>query len=274
MNKFIRTHWILILLILALAGVAMMPHRLERLLVYFPTRDVYADPRSYGLEYEELQLVAEDGVRLHGWFIPFPGASRTILILHGNGGNIADRLPWMERLHALGAHLLIFDYRGYGRSAGKPFEAGVYRDAQAAYDWWAAREQGKDASLVLLGESLGGAVAVHLAAKVSPDGLVLQSTFTSAWDMAKTMMPIGLLQPLMNVHFDSAHTIAGVRCPKLMLHGTGDAVVPFRLGEKLFELAPPPKEFCRVPGAGHNDLVEIAGEEYFRRLQAFLVQIP
>jgi fermentation-respiration switch protein FrsA (DUF1100 family) len=214
-----------------------------------------------------------DKVKLHGWFIPNEGARRTILILHGNGGNIEHRLSWISWLHNLGVHVFIFDYRGYGKSEGKPFEAGLYRDAQAAYDWWLRERQPKGEKLILLGESLGGAVAVNLAARVDPAGLILQSTFTSAWDMAKTMLPIGLLQPLINVHYDSAGAIGRIRCPKLFIHGTRDDIVPFRLGRKLYNLAPPPKSFYEVPDANHNDLVNVAGEEYFHRLRAFIASI-
>ena len=121
-----------------------------------------------------------------------------------------------------------------------------------------------------MGESLGGVVAVDLAARAPVAGLILQSTFTTAWDMAKTLLPVGLLQPLAGVHFDSAGKIAGIACPKLFIHGDRDEIVPFRLGQKLYELAPPPKDFYRVRGASHNDLPWVAGPEYVTRIRAFL----
>lgn len=248
----------------------MTPHRLERLLIYYPTRQVTDNPGSIGLGYQDIYPVTEDGVRLHGWFVPCEGASCTLLIFHGNAGNIGDRLFWIELLHALNVHVLIIDYRGYGKSEGSPFEEGLYRDARAAYSWWAGERKPRDEKLILVGESLGGAVAVHLAASVSPDGLILQSTFTSARDMAKTLFPIGLLQPLANVHFDSAKSIIKVTCPKLVIHGVQDEIIPFRLGKRLYEIAPPPKSFYAVPGAAHNDLIWIAGTEYSRQLKLFL----
>jgi hypothetical protein len=173
----------------------------------------------------------------------------------------------------LGANVLIFDYRGFGKSEGKPFEEGLYRDARAAYQWWASERQPRGDNLILIGESLGGAVAVNLAARVSPAGLILQSTFTSARDMARNMMPLGLLLPLTGVRYDSGKEIAGVACPKLIIHGMRDEIVPFRLGKALYEAAPPPKFFYSVPEAGHNDLLWAAGPEYSRQLQSFLSRI-
>ena len=251
----------------------MVPHNLERFFVYYPTKQVFGDPKTIGLDFQDLFLVTEDDVRVHGWFVPATGAQSTLLIFHGNAGNIGDRLPWIELLHKLKAGVLIVDYRGYGRSGGDPFEEGLYRDASAAYAWWSSERGSKGEKLVLLGESLGCAVAVDLAVRVAPAGLILQSAFTSAWDMAKTLFPLGLLQPLAGVHFDSAAKIRRITCPKLIIHGDQDEIVPFRLGKKLYELAPQPKSFYEVPGAGHNDLLWVSGAEYSRQVRSFLSQV-
>jgi fermentation-respiration switch protein FrsA (DUF1100 family) len=272
-GKFILRRWLLIAIPAFIIGMAMTSHRLERFLVYFPTRHLQFDPGTVGLDFQDIELFTEDDVKLHGWFVPFERAAGTVLVLHGNGGNIGDRVSWLKMLHDLGLNVFIIDYRGYGKSEGEPYEEGLYRDARAAYDWWAAERKPGNEKLILFGESLGGAVAVHLAAGVSPSGLVLQSTFTSARDMAKTMFPIGLLQPLVNVHFNSADAITRIKCPKLFIHGESDATVPFRLGEDLFKLSPDPKFFYAVPGAGHNDLVLVAGSEYIRQLKMFLSRI-
>jgi len=269
-GQFLIKHWILVAFLIFIGGFAMTPHRIERLLVYYPTRQIRENPGTVGLDYQDIYLVTDDHVRLHGWFIPYEAAGCTLLVFHGNGGNIGDRVEWIEMLHRLGVNVFIIDYRGYGKSEGDPFEEGLYRDARAAWQWWKHERQSRGEKLILFGESLGGAVAIHLAGSVSPAGLIVQSTFTSAWDMAKTMMPIGLLQPLINVHFDSAKAMAQVRCPKLIIHGTQDEIVPFRLGRRLFEQAPDPKAFYSVPNAGHNDLPWVAGEEYSRRLRMFI----
>jgi fermentation-respiration switch protein FrsA (DUF1100 family) len=272
-GRFLMRHWLIPAFLIAVVLLAMTTNVLERMFVYYPTKQLVENPSALGLKYQDVYPLTEDGIRLHGWFVPQPGAPYTFLILHGNGGNISHRLGWIQILRDLNAHILIVDYRGYGRSEGKPFEKGLYRDALAAYRWLSMERSSDKSRFILLGESLGGAVAVELAGRVPVDGLVLQSTFTSAWDMAKTIMPVGLLQPFTGVRFDSASIIPAVQCPKLFVHGNQDDIVPFRLGRKLFELAPPPKEFYEVSGAGHNDLLVIAGSEYLRRMRSFLDSI-
>ncbi len=270
--RFAWKHWPLTVLFLLVAVATMTPHLLERLFVYYPSRELAGNPAAVGLDYQDLWLAAEDGVKLHGWFVPLARSRQTLLILHGNAGNISHRIEWIRMLHELGCNVLIIDYRGYGKSEGRPFEDGLYRDARAAYTWWRHNQHGDH--LVVLGESLGGAVAVDLAAGVQPAGLVLQSAFSSARDMAKTLFPLGLLQPLTGIRFDSESKITRVHCPKLVIHGTRDEIVPFRLGRKLYDAARDPKVFFAVEGAGHNDLVWTAGSEYVEQLRAFLLRLP
>lgn len=267
---FLRKHWIITAALVAAIAYFMTPHTLERMFIYFPTKQLESDPSHIGLPFQDLRIVTEDHVALHGWFVPHPAARKTLLIFHGNAGNISHRLPWMEILYQLQLHLMIIDYRGYGKSEGSPFEDGLYRDARAAYAWWAKERAATGEQLVLFGESIGGAVAVDLATRITPSGLILQSTFTSARDMARTVFPLWLLQPLAHVRFDSVAKLPQVKCPMLIIHGNRDEIVPFRMGRELFEIAPGPKEFYEVPGAGHNDLPWEAGAEYTVRLRSFL----
>ncbi len=269
-GRFVLRHWPLTVIVIAVIVVTMNPQILERRFVYYPSREVVGDPSVIGLAYQDVFLTTTDGIRLHGWYVPHAEADTTLLIFHGNAGNIGHRLAWIEMLHRLRVGVWIFDYRGYGKSEGKPFEKGVYRDAEAAYQWWHRGPGASGQKIVLVGESLGGAVAVHLASKAAVDGLVLQSTFTSARDMAKTIFFLGLLQPLVGVHFDSAAIIGSIRCPKLIIHGDRDEIVPYWMGRKLFDLASEPKQFYEVAGAGHNDLIWTGGAEYIKRLGDFL----
>ena len=223
---------------------------------------------------QDVELQTADGTRIHGWWCPVPGwrpEQGALLYCHGNAGNLSWRAQaiahWQKEMNQ---SIFIFDYPGFGRSEGKPFEEGLYRDARAAYGWWEASRGRSGEKLVLLGESLGGAVATELATRAPVAGLIVQSSFTSARDMARTMLPLGLLQPLAGVRFDSAARISNLRCPKLVIHGDRDEIIPFRLGRRLFELAAPPKDFYVVGGAGHNDLPWVGGAEYVRRIARFL----
>jgi uncharacterized protein len=272
-GRFLRRHWFLEVFLVFVIGFIMFPHNLERMFVYYPVRQITEDPGHIGLSYQNLSIVSEDGVRLHGWFIPCEGANRTLLFFHGNAGNIGDRLFYIETFHKLKVHVFIIDYRGYGKSEGKPFEKGLYRDAWAAYNWWAHERQPGGEKLILFGESLGGAVAVNLASKVRPAGLILQSTLTCAKDIARENLLLRLLFPLANVQFDSSKLISQVVCPKLIIHGTHDEMIPFRFGKALYDRAAFPKTMYVVPEAGHNDLPWVAGEEYSVKLKQFLSDI-
>jgi fermentation-respiration switch protein FrsA (DUF1100 family) len=231
-------------------------------LLYFPSRAFLETPADYDLAFRDLAIQTEDGGRLHGWWIEAESASAgQILLCHGNAGNVGDRVLHAKLLSAAGFDVLLFDYRGYGRSTGRPDEQGTYRDARAAR---AAllRESGVDsARVVYLGESLGGAVALALALEHPPHALVLQSTFTGVRDMARVHYPFipGALVP---DAYPSLRLISKLRAPLLVLHGERDEIVPTSHARALFEAAPEPKRLHLFPDAGHNDLVPLAGGAY------------
>jgi fermentation-respiration switch protein FrsA (DUF1100 family) len=232
-------------------------------LLYFPLRTLEGSPREAGLDFEELQLRTSDGERLHGWWIRARRrpALAHVLFFHGNGGNISQRLGTAKLLVDAGFDLLLFDYRGYGLSAGTPSEKGTYRDARAARGALLARDDADPARIIYLGESLGGAVAAELALEHPPLGLVLQSTFTSVRDMARLHYPFipGFAVP--NA-YPTLDRIRRLRSPLLVIHGELDDIVPVSHGRALFEAANEPKTLRVVRGAGHNDLVEVAGTGY------------
>ncbi len=215
---------------------------------------------------EDVELEAGDGVKLHGWFVAT--AARPALVstvfLHGNAGNITHRAASIQAVTQAGSNLLMIDYRGYGKSGGKPSEEGLYLDAVAAYDWLAAREGG---GIVCHGESLGTAVAADLATRRSCAGLILEAPFPSRQVVAGRVLP--LVGPLVARGFETAAKLAHVEAPLLVIHGTADRVIPQSLGREVFEAAREPKQFWSVQDAGHNDLVYAAGPEYGRRLRSF-----
>ena len=229
--------------------------------LYFPERELAATPADAGLTYRDLELTTGDGERLHGWWVE-ARAERVghLLVCHGNGGNIGDRVLHAELLTAAGFDVLLFDYRGYGRSTGKPDEPGTYRDARAARECLLG-QPGVDADRVFyLGESLGAAVAIELATEHPPAGLVLLSAFASVRAMARAQYKV-IPAPLLPDVYPSLDRIGDLHVPVLVIHGDRDEIVPFDQGRALFDAAPGPKQMRAVPGVGHNDILDRAGRE-------------
>jgi hypothetical protein len=192
-----------------------------------------------------------------------------VLHCHGNAGNVADRVPHARLLAAAGFDVLLFDYRGYGRSRGRPGERETYADAGAARDALLARAGVDPARVLYLGESLGAAIALNLAIAHPPAGLILQSPFTSVRDIARFHYPY-VPRPLVPDAYPSLRLISGLRAPLLILHGTRDTVVPFMHGEALFHAAPEPKRLEVFPDAGHNDML---GDRWVQTIAAWAADV-
>jgi fermentation-respiration switch protein FrsA (DUF1100 family) len=214
----------------------------------------------------EIWLTTRDAVRINAWWIGAPQARIATVFFHGNGGNLTHRIEHMRAIAAAGSSLLMVDYRGYGKSEGRPSESGLYADADAAYRW--VIDHGYAAERILIhGESLGSAVAIDLASRSPCAGVVLEAPFNSASQVAAGVLP--LIGPLIMRAFDSKRKIGKIRAPLLFLHGDRDEVIPYKLGRDLYDAAPEPKSFWTVEGAGHNDLLQVAGEQYRQRLAEF-----
>ena len=211
-------------------------------------------------------METSDGVKIHGWWIARPDSPIATLFLHGNAGNITYRAAHLKEIVAAGSSVLILDYRGYGKSQGWPTEEGLYRDSEAGFIYLLGKGYRAE-QIVLHGESLGTAVAVDLASRRPCAGLILEAPFTSASDVAATVIPY--VGPLLVRSFNSVPKIRWIRVPKLFIHGDRDEVVPLRLGRQLFAAAQGIKTLWVVPGAGHNDILETAGGEYRKRLETF-----
>jgi fermentation-respiration switch protein FrsA (DUF1100 family) len=240
--------------------------------VFFPTRELAATPAERGLSYRDVELRASDGVRLHAWFVPCESARGVLLFCHGNAGNIGDRLDSLQLFHELGLAVLIFDYRGYGRSAGRPSEAGLYRDARAAWDHLVDQEGFPAERIVVFGRSLGGAVAVQLASQVDCGGLIVESSFTSAAELGARLYPWLPVRQLARIRFDAAARLQDVKCRQLFVHSLDDEVVPYGLGLRLYRQAHLPKQFLRIRG-GHGDGFLVSGQRYRSGLAAFLASV-
>ena len=269
----VKTLAVLLVLLVIAAGVRYMSF-LDQMMVYFPERELSATPADVGLDYEDVSLTAADGTKLQGWHVP--GESRTTLLwLHGNAGNIShrvDNIAMLLRNTGLGA--FIIDYRGYGRSVGKPSEKGLYMDAEAAFEYLTS-DLGLDPAedIVLFGRSLGVGVAVEMATRHRVRSVVLESGFTSVREMSRSsgmgVLSI-LLLPLIDARYDSLSKIGSALSPVMVMHGDRDDIVPFEMAEKLFAAAPEPKRFYPIPGASHNDTYVAGGEAYFGALREFI----
>lgn len=238
--------------------------------IFFPDPVVTHTPADFGMAYEDMRIETEDKVGLHGWLVRGEPGKALILFCHGNAGNISHRLDNVYRLNKLGYGVLIFDYRGYGRSEGTISEKGFYLDVEAAYQTALRHANRRKIDLVIFGRSLGGIAAVHVAAGGHCAGLILESTFTNLGAMANEHfhLPAGIVG--MESRFNSVGKVHGVRAPILFFHGDRDGIVPIVLGRELYSAAPEPKEFVTLEGAGHNDTYLVGGKEYFDKFKEFV----
>ncbi len=238
--------------------------------VFYPDPHIAFLPGYFGLRSEDVWLETDDGATLHSWLIPADSPKALVLFCHGNAGNISHRLDNVRRLNEIGLSVLIFDYRGYGRSGGEISEQGFYRDAEAAYRVARARADNADLKLVIFGRSLGGIAAVHIASANQCAGVILESTFTNLADMAGVFFPLPLPKMGMDKRFNAVDKVGAIRAPILSFHGDADEIVPFRLGRRLFDAAPEPKEFVTLKHAGHNDTYLTGGKAYFDKIAEFV----
>jgi fermentation-respiration switch protein FrsA (DUF1100 family) len=238
-------------------------------MVFYPIAGLSVTPREWGMDYEDVTLHTDDGVDLHGWFIPRPGARKVILFFHGNAGNISHRADSVSIFHRLGLNIFIFDYRGFGRSQGSISEQGLYRDARAAWKWLMVKKGFLPEEIILFGRSLGGVVAAKLASEVQPAGLILESSFSSARDAARAIFPLLSWIVLRRYEFNAAEYVKQAACPILVLHSRDDEILPYRLGRRLYDAAPQPKRFVELVG-GHNDGFLLSQPAYEQAISAFV----
>jgi fermentation-respiration switch protein FrsA (DUF1100 family) len=252
-----RMMWQMLAIVAAAYGaLALLLYVSQSRLVYYPEtgRELIATPAQLDLPFEDLHLKTSDGVELHGWFIPAAQPRGTVLFLHGNAGNISHRLDSIQMFHRLAYNTLIFDYRGYGDSGGKPGEEGTYRDAEAAWRYLIEQRHAPACRIVLFGESMGGAIAAQLAAR--------EKRHIYPW------LPVRWLA---RIRYDTRAYLRGVTAPVLIAHSAQDEIVPFDHGRALFAAAKPPKQFLELAG-GHNDGFIFMRESWVSALKEFLAK--
>lgn len=265
---------LIVLICVGVLGIRLAEYKMIYYPMVFPQG--YWDTSQFPGCLEDCTFRTDDGVMLHGWFAHAVNSGaqprRTLLFLHGNAGNITHRQTHIAHLIQCGLNVFIFDYRGYGKSQGKPGEQGLYADAVAAYEYLVTRQDVQAEHIVLFGRSLGGAVAVELATHKPCEKLILESTFTSIKDMAREMFGGLPVHYLIRSNFDSLAKIPTIHVPLLSIHGNQDTIVPFEQGKRLFAAANAPKIFYEIHGANHNDTYDIGGDAYFKRLTTFIYE--
>lgn len=233
-----------------------------------PGRELAATPQNIGMAYEDLWLDTDDGVRIHGWFVPGTGPG-VLLFFHGNAGNISHRLDSIRQFHGLGLSVLIIDYRGYGQSQGRTTEQGTYRDAHAAWRYLTGVRGVEASDIVLFGRSLGASVASRLAAEQQPGALIVESSFTSVPEIAQELYPWLPARWLSRLKHATRDHVRRVRCPVMVIHSRDDDIIPFAHGEAIFQAANEPRTLLEIRGT-HNDAFLRDEENYLAGLRRFL----
>jgi pimeloyl-ACP methyl ester carboxylesterase len=276
------------IMILLCVGLMLLIMGFEDSFIYFPAKfpegfwaveNISAREGETIPKIEDCTFAASDGVKLHGWYcephrnvggeLARVPANMVLLWFHGNAGNLSHRYDMIRMLMKIPVNIFIIDYRGYGKSEGAPSEQGLYADARAAWDYLTRERDIAQERIIIFGKSLGGVAAIDLASKVEAAGLIVQSSFTSASDMAAAILPI-YPSFFLRTKMDSKGKISNVHCPKLFIHSRADEVVPYELGRKLFEAAREPKQFYEVERAPHNSTYLVGGKEYLEALRNFI----
>jgi fermentation-respiration switch protein FrsA (DUF1100 family) len=253
-------------------GIIVVLLALENRFLYhpLPSQDSWIDSPDPAVR--DVYFDLPTGERVHAWWWPRPGSDRVTIYCHGNAGNLSHRGGGLARwADVIDGSVLIFDYPGYGRSTGVPTEKNCYAAGEAAWNWLATEQHVASGRILLVGASLGGAMATELAREHGCQALVLIKAFTSVPDMAQVMFPWLPARYFVRHKYDNVSRLPQIHRPVFIAHGTADTVVPYRLGERLFAAANQPKEFLPLPGDDHNDKLP---DELFMRLRAFLASHP
>ncbi len=247
----------------------------QRRLIYFPYREV-ATPAAAGLhEVEEVAFTTEDGLALHGWFVPARSGPPkfTVLAFNGNAGNRSMRASLAAALSARGLATFLFDYRGFGGNPGSPSETGLVRDARAARAYLASRPDVDSTRIVYFGESLGGAVAVLLASELPPHALILRSPFTSLTDIGRHHYPLLPVRLLLRDRYPSIDLIGRIPAPVMVIAGDRDTVIPTEQSRRLYAAAREPRRLLIIDNADHNDDELFSGTRLIQGVLGFLEDI-
>jgi len=234
----------------------------------FPGRALTATPADIGLDYEDVSLITSDNEHLHGWYVPAADSKGVLLFFHGNAGNISHRLDSMRIFHELGLDTLIIDYRGYGQSTGKTTEQGTYLDAQAAWDYLTNSRGIPTDRIIIFGRSLGGAIGTWLGGQNTPAAVIIESSFSSGEDMARSFYPFMPVRLITRLQYPVVEYAAGLNCPVLVVHSRDDEIIPFAMGQAVYTVVKQDKTFLEIRG-DHNNGFLISQWDYVAGLKDF-----
>lgn len=249
--------------------VVLLAYVFQKKMIFFPDGVWERTPDQLGMSFEDLVLITADGIPVSAWWLPASDARATLLFCHGNAGNISHRLDAVKILQGLSLNVLLFDYRGYGKSGGTPSEKGLYLDAETAWQYLVQKRGLAADQILILGKSLGGPVAAHLAARNRPGGLILQSTFTSMVNLGVRLYPYLPVRILARFRFPTDVFLSRVKCPVLVIHSHDDEIIPVSFGRELLDAAREPKRMLEIRG-GHNDGMFVSVEQYSTAVNTFL----
>jgi fermentation-respiration switch protein FrsA (DUF1100 family) len=265
--------YLLLFIIILIMAFMIFYKTIEGWFVFAPQKELDYLPSDFGLSCRDIYLTTSDSERLHGWYFNQYPDKPVILFCHGNAGNISHRLEYISMLLDTGVNVFIFDYRGYGKSSGRPSEKGIYTDALCAYDYLVNEEKINPNDIFLLGRSLGVAAALEVAQNRKARAIILENGFLSVRHMARYMGIFRLVAPLLPANYNSLEKIKHITIPKLIMCSENDEVVPSIMGRKLFKAAGEPKYFYEIKGAGHNDTNVTGGKEYQNKIIEFIKKV-
>ena len=263
----------LVILALGYCGILLYLYSIQDEMMFQPTRELYATPADVELAFEDVNFVTNDRVNLHGWFITNPAARGTLLFMHGNAGNMSDRLQSILQFYRLGFAVFIFDYRGYGQSEGEPDEEGTYADTRAAWNYLTETRGIAPQRIVLFGRSLGAANAAWLSRDVPARALIMESAFVSAAQVGSDHYPFLPIRLLLRYGYNNESYVQERTMPLLLIHSVEDEVVSIEHARALQALAHAPASLLEIRG-GHNNGFLVSEPDYSRGIAAFLNTLP
>jgi uncharacterized protein len=258
-----------ITLVIVLIGLAVFVRWLEPRFAFFPSPGETSTPADFGVDFSAITVATSDGEHLHAWLLRAARPRAFVIYFHGNGGNLSIWAPILAGVAERGFDVLAVDYRGYGLSTGRPTETGLYRDADAVLEHaWTSRPAGSP--MLYWGRSLGAAVAAYAATRRAPDGIIIEAGFPDARALVRSSPPLAFLALFSTYRFPTREWLNRVRAPVLVIHGDADQVIPFRLGQALFDRLTGVKTFVGIAGGDHNDLRPADERTYWDAVDAFI----